>query len=140
MTTKDEEPPLISEERIETDAKTNTTVRIVSRERGVWPSRRATTTPSSRLFEEQASQSPRTAIEEFCDDIRNHLEKSGLPSDRTPVWIRENNGPWEPHRNPDGSFRRTGAQYQRWIKRLESLTAPLSKHRTAGEFLDALTI
>jgi hypothetical protein len=137
------EPPLQREERIEVDAETQTKIRVVSRRRGVLGIETRHYDSVFAFFREEAKQSPRAALEQFCDHLRDILEESGLPSDRTPSWVQVSNGAWEPlstsERNRADHRHALAARYQTWAKRLEEITDPLSKDRTAGDLLEALT-
>lgn len=82
----------------------------------------------------QDTCTPRQDLEQFCDHLRDCLEKDGLPSDRTPHWINEN-GRWRPMQDAD---KRQLRSYKSWIKRVEDLTEDLSDGRIGGDLLLAL--
>jgi hypothetical protein len=134
------EPPLERCERVETDPTTGSEIRVVSEKRGVlgWETRHYSS-PQVALDEWSATVPVKEELEGFCEHLRDQLEKRGLPSDRTPSWIKMDNGEWKPDR-PEGIDRESRMKHARarWSHRLKELTEPLSKNRAAGNLLDAL--
>jgi len=137
------EPPLVREERTEIDPDIGAEVTITTHRRGVLGTEsREIHSPLNefsltRFHELYFSESPRQLLEKFCDGLRDRLEASGFPSDRTPSWVRCGEGEWQP-RPEDHRGHQKGHSYARWISRVEKLTEPLSPERAAGALLLAI--
>jgi hypothetical protein len=80
---------------------------------------------------------PRVSLERMCDQIRDRLEEEGLPTDRTPNWIRIPGEDWK-QADRDENVIELRASYALWTSRLKDLTEPLSIERAAGDLLWSL--
>src|SRR5687767_14388937 len=85
-------PPLTKIEHIETDPETGGQIRVELFQRGVLACEtRHYDSQSLRSGLRQWSgggKSTRDEIEEFCNHLRDQLERRSLPSDRMPSWLR----------------------------------------------------
>jgi hypothetical protein len=127
-------PPLEIEDFKETDPATKRTVRNVRYRRGALSMER-------RLYEMvergvcSATQA-RELLELYREHLRDSLEKRGLPSDRTPAWLKTK-GNWEPFtgNNRPSEF---PVSVRFWTQRVRELTQPLTAERGAAALLDVL--
>jgi hypothetical protein len=131
-------PPLVSDERIETDSKTGLKIRVTRQSRGMLAVK--TRHYDASNLEAWDTTSPREALEKFCEDIRGDLERRGLPSDLTPNWVRVGGGEWERQTNPEmRSSYALPIGFACWSKVLETKTEPLTLERNAGDVLLTIT-
>jgi len=131
--------PLTRKEWTETDPETGTEVFVEEIQRGVLctETRHYDALTALKMM---ASNSPRKALVEFCDHIRDALEKTGKPSDRTPKWIKVGDGDWEPLTD-EHNARRLGMRYSyaHWTKRCDELTEPLTIERAGAKALHSVS-
>lgn len=132
--------PLEESQRTEINPKTGKKRHVTSLRRGIL--KRETTSFDCVLegFTEMARKTSRQELEEYADVLRAGLRKAGLPTDQEPGWIKRPGGEWERDKpNPDTDRIAIGTSYQRWTKRVSSLTEPLSDEGLAAELLSNLT-
>ena len=125
------EPELKTTEWVETDPETGTSVRVVRNQRGVLVTEArhyASTLVALQKISNDAP--PRKTLEEFCDSLRDYLESEGLPSDRTPRWVRIKGGEWEPDTGQHQSDRNAGRALWIWV--IDKSTEQLSRLRSAN--------
>lgn len=127
--------PLEITETTET-AEDGTVVRIVRHRRGAFVRESRKYNSLGRWLHELAVP-PRVEFERICDGIRDRLEESGLPSDRTPKWTRENGGEWHPYSGQPKP--KPNTSYALWTKRIDDQTEELTIERAAGKLLWDLT-
>src|SRR5258707_1260014 len=86
------EPPLEREERTEIDRELGIQISITTLRRGILGEATESYEPSG--VAPQRDVSPRKAFEQMCESLRDELHNFGLPSDRTPYWIRLGENDW----------------------------------------------
>jgi hypothetical protein len=128
-------PPLVTTETTEI-ASDGTPVRVTQFRRGVLMSETRKYS-SIRGWAKEVSEPPRAILERYCERLRDQLEESGLPSDRTPKWIRKPGGDWEPHEKTDEPPIPYAA-HAVWTSRIDKLTEPLTNERAAANLLSDL--
>ena len=130
------EPPLIESETTEIDPDTGGPVCKTRIERGVLAeeTRRYDDMRAYFTMLSQPQPTARQRLEEFADSLRDNLEKKNLPTDRNPLWMSVNGGPWVP-RAKDQPLPEGRVSQSHWDHRLKKPTDPLSKEREAGELL-----
>jgi hypothetical protein len=127
------EPPLECEERVEIDSEFGVQVSVTILRRGILGQAIKRYDPPSAAAVTR-DISPREVFAQICDGLRDELHNFGLPSDRTPYWIRLGENDWRPisdRREKIEGF----TERSFWIFRVRELTEPLSRARLAGEFL-----
>src|SRR6185312_4956812 len=86
------EPPLLTEQFQEIDPVTQENVSVVRHTRGVLTTEKRTYAAVHPDFFN--CKTVRQHLEEYCDYIRDRLETRGLPTDRTPRWMKVGDGDW----------------------------------------------
>jgi len=134
------EPPLITDERIETVAATGEKFRVTNMRRGVLGVESRTYNSLSTFMDTIRCEPVKIQLEKLCESLRDRLEHWGLPSDRQPSWVKIRDGDWQPCA---ADFCVTAdmwpVSHSVWSARLEALTEPLTKQRCVGDLLRALT-
>jgi hypothetical protein len=69
------------------------------------------------------------------EHLRDYLEERGLPSDRTPDWVRDPDGRWRPRRDTDHPNSTKLISLASWNHRVGQLTEPLSEGRRGADLL-----
>lgn len=133
------EPKLTREETVKIDPSSGREYVLTKHRRGVLgiDTTRYTNFVPRDLCEAFASE-PRQDFERWCEELRNYLERAGLPSDRTPRWIKLNGEgeEWRPIRSDeDVSAIKTPFSYAYWTKRVQESTEPLSEARIVADLL-----
>ena len=133
ITRKADYPPLEKTEFTEADPESGAEVKVTRYRRGALAieSRRYS---SFGQWARDLCVPSRVRLERMCEQLRCRLEEAGLPTDKTPDWIRKRGGDWEARSAPIDTSEPLFA-YQLWTKRLEQLTEPLTDERAAGELL-----
>jgi hypothetical protein len=131
--------PLVRTEWTETDPETGTEVCVEKIQRGVLCTE-IRHYDAMTAFKMMAGSSARESLERYCEDIRDSLEKCGLPSDRIPKWIKIGDGEWEPLTDKHDP-RNLGMRFSctHWTKRCEDLTEPLTIERAGAKALHSIT-
>jgi hypothetical protein len=129
------EPPLEREERIEIDSEFGGQVSVTTLRRGILGESTKRYDPYNPAVVTAYNVPPREVVERICDDLRDELHSVGLPSDRTPDWMRSG----KDDSNAGVKIEQSSRQSP-WIRRLRDMTEPLSRGRLAGELLLDLLI
>jgi hypothetical protein len=131
------EPPLTKDETIKVDPNSGREYVLTKYRRGLLgtDTTRYTNFVPRDLCEAFAG-TPRQDFELWCEELRNYLERVGLPSDRTPRWIKLKGEEWRPIRSDeDVSAIKPPFSYAYWTKRVQELTEPLSEARIVADLL-----
>jgi hypothetical protein len=128
------------DERTETVPETGENIRVTTARRGILGTESRTYNSFPAPADALCYKPSKEQLEKFCDSLRDELEVWGLPSDRQFSWIKIGDGDWQPcaddHRL---SANMAPVSWSIWYSRLKALTEPLTKQRSAGDLLWALT-
>ena len=129
--------PLSTSVETRIDEATGEELQVTTYKRGIWTRTEVQHSDIQRGLDALASMpSARQRFEAMAQSLRNNLERRGLPSDRTPRWIRVRQEEWRPFTEDDAQAPIVfPTHYQHWTSRARELAEPLSRERSGVELL-----
>jgi hypothetical protein len=136
------EPPLEIMQTVDVDPDTGGEIFTERYERGVSATETKTYDARallalSKAWPNQSAGSARQDLKDFAEHLRANLTKAGYPTDLHPLWIKIDDGEWQP-RNVNEPLPQGRISQSHWDSLLEKLTPPLSKPYAAGRLLASI--